>query len=229
LTNETINLITSCNEEILFQANLTTNENGEIPFNISSIDHLNLGRNELKFSIEDNFSYNDTTFSYELFVRKIPIFVNITKFEDNLEVANSFKIQLQFYYLVNQSKMPIENESVKLVFYSNTTYEYELNLMTNQSGFLNIKITPNNIIFQATENSLIIDIVFNGTDQLESKTISLNLEIENLSYQGISNLYLLSNIGLASILIMLLFFISLKAYHLRKTKFKVIKDLTFKF
>jgi hypothetical protein len=208
---------------------LTTNENGEIPFNISSIDHLSLGKNKLNFSIKDNMFYDDTTFSYELFVRKIPIFVNITKYEDNLEVANSFKIQLYFYYFFNQSKKPIENENIKLVFYSNTTYEYELNLMTNQSGFLNIAISPNNIIFQAAENSLIIDVVFNGTDQLESKTISLNLEIENFSYQGVSSLFLLSNISLVSILIMLLISISLKAYYLRKTKFKVIKDLTFKF
>ncbi|GAH57030.1 unnamed protein product, partial [marine sediment metagenome] len=63
------------------------------------------------------------------------------------------KIQLYYYYFFNQSKKPIENENIKIVFYSNTTSDYELNLMTNQSGFLNIVFSPKNIIFQATEKS----------------------------------------------------------------------------
>jgi hypothetical protein len=229
LINETFSLKTSYNEEILFQTNLTTNESGEIEFNISTVSHLNIGRNELIFNIKDSMTYNNTMFSYELFVRKIPIFVNITKFEDNLEEANYIKIQLYFYYFFNQSKKPVENEIVKLVFYSNSTSEYDLNLMINQMGFLNISISPSNIIFQAAEKLIRIDIIFNGTGQLENKTISFNLKIENFLYQGTSSLFLLSNISLFSILIMLLSLISLKVYNLQRYKFKLIEDLTFKF
>ena len=229
LINETFRLITSYKEEILFQTNLTTNESGEIAFNISTISHLNLGRNEMIFSMINNIIYNDTTFSYEIFVKKIPVFVNITNFEDNLEEDNLIKIQLYYYYYFNQSKKPIENENIKLVFYSNATSEYELNLMTNQSGFVNINISPNNIIFQAAEKSIYVDIIFNGTGQLENKTISINLKIENFLYQGISNLFFFTNISLFSILIMLLSLISLKVYNFQRTKFKLIRDLTFKF
>ncbi|MFX0011190.1 MAG: hypothetical protein ACFE9R_12810, partial [Candidatus Hermodarchaeota archaeon] len=63
IKNETLDLFTLNNEEILFQTNLTTNENGEISFNISTTSHLILGRNELRFRIKDNLIYNDTTFS----------------------------------------------------------------------------------------------------------------------------------------------------------------------
>ena len=229
LINETFRLTTTYNKEIFFQTNLTTNESGEIAFNISTISHLNLGRNEIIFSMKNNVLYNDTTFSYEIFVKKIPVFVDITNFEDNLEDANIIKIQLYYYYFFNQSEKPIENEKIKLVFYTNSISEYESNLMTNQSGFVNIIIFPNNIIFKAAVKSIYINVIFNGTGQLENKTISFNVKIENFSYQGISNLFFFTNIGLISILIMLFLFISLKVYNLQRTKFKLIRDLTFKF
>ncbi|MHA1476666.1 MAG: hypothetical protein ACTSPU_00555 [Promethearchaeota archaeon] len=229
LINETFHLITTYNKETIFQINLTTNESGEIAFNISTISHLNLGRNEIIFSLKNNVLYNDTTFSYEIFVKKIPVFVDITNFEDSLEDANIIKIQLYYYYFFNQSEKPIENEKIKLVFYTNSISEYESNLMTNQSGFVNINIFPNNIIFKAAVKSIYINVIFNGTGQLENKTISINLKIENFSYQGISNLFFITNTGLISTLIMLFLFISFKIYNLQRTKFKLIRDLTFKF
>ena len=229
LINETFRLLTIYNKEIFFQTNLTTNDSGEIAFNISTISHLNLGRNEIIFSMKNNVLYNDTTFSYEIFVQKIPVFVDITNFEDNLEDANIFKIQLYYYYFFNQSEKPIENEKIKLVFYTNSISEYESNLMTNQSGFVNIHIFPNNIIFKAAVKSIYVNVIFNGTGQLENKTISINLKIENFSYQAISNLFFFTNIGLFSTLIMLFLFISLRVYNLQRTKFKLIRDLTFKF
>lgn len=229
IKNETLNLFTLSNGEILFQTNLTTNENGEISFNISSTTHLNPGRNELRFSIKDNLIYNDTTFSYELFVKKIPVFVNITRFHKNLEKSNSIDILLYFYYLYNQSEKPVGNEMIKLVFYSDTTFEHELDLMTNQSGLLSIVVSLNNIIFQTTEKEVYIDITFHGTSQLENLTLSLHLNIENFLFQGISNQFLLTNISLFSILLMLLSLISLKLYNFQRNKFKLIRDLTFKF
>ena len=137
--------------------------------------------------------------------------------------------ELYYYYFLNQSEKPIENEKIKLVFYTNSISEYESNLMTNQSGFVNINIFPNNIIFKTTIKSIYINVIFNGTGQLENKTILINLKIENFSYQGISNLFFITNISLISTLIMLFLFISLKIYNLQRTKFKLIRDLTFKF
>ena len=229
LINETFRLLTTFNEEILFQTNLTTNESGEVGFNISTISHLNLGRNEVKFSMKNNVLYNDTTFTYEIYVNKIPVSIDIASFENNLEKSNLIKIQLYYYYSFNQSEKPLENENVSLLFYTNSILEYESNLRTNQSGFLNITIFPNNIIFKTAVKSIYITVIFNGTGQLENKTLSFNLNIENFSYEGISYLFFSTNIGLFSIIILLMLFIGLKAYYLQRSKFKLIEDLTFKF
>jgi len=229
LINETFRLLTTFNEEIFFQTNLTTNESGEVGFNISTISHLNLGRNEVKFSMKNNVLYNDTTFTYEIYVNKIPVSIDIASFENNLEKSNLIKIQLYYYYSFNQSEKPLENENVSLLFYTNSILEYESNLRTSQSGFLNITIFPNNIIFKTTVKSIYITVIFNGTGQLENKTLSFNLNIENFSYEGISFLFFSTNIGLFSIIILLMLFIGLKAYYLQRSKFKLIKDLTFKF
>ncbi|MFX1288455.1 MAG: hypothetical protein ACFFFY_07825 [Promethearchaeota archaeon] len=229
LINETFRLITSNNNQILFQTNLTTNDNGEITFNLSSISHLNLGRNKVVFTMNNNILYNDTTFSYEIFVSKIPIFVNITNFEDNIEEANIINIQLFYYYFFNQSKKPIENADIKIILYANTTSEYELDLKTDQFGFVNINISPYNIIFQAGVKLIYVDVIFNGTEQLENKTIAFNLRIQNFLYQGISNLFYFTNISLFSVLFVLLSIITLKSYNLQKNRFKLIRELTFKF
>ena len=229
LINETFRLLTTFNEEIFFQTNLTTNESGEVGFNISTISHLNLGRNEVKFSMKNNVLYNDTTFTYEIYVNKIPVSIDIASFENNLEKSNLIKIQLYYYYSFNQSEKPLENENVSLLFYTNSILEYESNLRTSQSGFLNITIFPNNIIFKTAVKSIYITVIFNGTGQLENKTLSFNLNIENFSYEGISFLFFSTNIGLFSIIILLMLFIGLKAYYLQRCKFKLIKDLTFKF
>lgn len=229
LINETFSLTTFYNEKVLFQNNFTTNESGEIAFNISTISHLNIGRNELMFMMKNSIIYNDTTFSYDLIVKKIPVFVNVINFMNNIANANYVEIQLYYYYMFNQSKKPIENENIKLIFYRNTISEYELNLITNQSGFLDVRINPNNVIFQAAEKSIYVDIIFNGTSQLENNTITFYIELDNFSYKGISNSFFLSNVSLISVLFMLLSLICLKVYNIHRTKFKLIKDLTFKF
>ena len=179
--------------------------------------------------MKNNVLYNDTTFTYEIYVNKIPVSIDIASFENNLEKSNLIKIQLYYYYSFNQSEKPLENENVSLLFYTNSILEYESNLRTNQSGFLNITIFPNNIIFKTAVKSIYITVIFNGTGQLENKTLSFNLNIENFSYEGISYLFFSTNIGLFSIIILLMLFIGLKAYYLQRSKFKLIEDLTFKF
>ncbi|MFX0011191.1 MAG: hypothetical protein ACFE9R_12815, partial [Candidatus Hermodarchaeota archaeon] len=154
---------------------------------------------------------------------------NITRFHKNLEKSNTIDILLYFYYLYNQSEKPIGNETIKLIFYSNTASKHELDLKTNQSGLLSIVVSPNNVIFQDAKKEIYIDIIFHGTSQLENKTLLLHLNIENFLYKGITNQFLLTNLSLFSIFLMLLSLISLKLYNHQRNKFKLIRDLTFKF
>jgi len=228
LVNETFHFEIISNKKIFYQNNFTTNESGEISFNISTISHLNLGENNLIFNIRNDVIYNNATFSYEIFVEKLAIFVEILRFDNNLEDDHLITIKLYFYFF-NQSIKPLENQILKTIFYNNLTLEYEDEFKTNQSGFVDIEISTNNFRFKENEKKFYIDIIFNGTKYLENKTITLNFKIQNFLSQGVFNLFFTTNIFLFSILIILFTSICMKVNIRKRTKFKLLRDLTFRF
>lgn len=228
LVNETLYFEIISNKKIHYQNIFTTNESGEISFNISTISHLNLGENEIIFSIRNNTLYNNATFSYEIFVEKLAIFIEILRFDNNLENIDLITIKLYFYFF-NQSIKPLKDKILKTIVYNNLTLEYEDEFKTNQSGFVDIEISPNSFKFKENEKKFYIDIIFNGTKYLENKTITLNFKIQNFLSQEVSNLFLTANIFLFSILIILFTSICMKVNIKKRTKFKLIRDLTFKF
>jgi hypothetical protein len=228
LVNETFHFEIISNKKILYQNNFTTNESGEISFNISTISHLNLGENNIIFNIRNNMIYNNTTFSYDLFVEKLAIFIEILRFDNNLENDHLITIKLYFYFF-NQSIKPLKDQIIKTIIYNDLTVEYEDEFKTNQSGFVDIQISPNNFRFKENEKKFYIDIVFNGSKYLENKTITLNFKIQNFLSQGVFNFFFTSNIFLFSILIILFTSICMKVNIRKRTKFKLIRDLTFKF
>jgi len=228
LVNETFHFEIISNKKILYQNNFTTNESGEISFNISTISHLNIGENKIIFNIRNNEIYNNTTFSYEIFVEKLAIFVEILRYDNNLENDHLIIIKLYFYFF-NQSIKPLKNQILKTIIYNNLTLEYEDEFKTNQSGFVDIEISPNNFRFKENEKKFYVDIIFNGTKYLGNKTITLNFKIQNFLSQGIFNLFFTANIFLFSILIIIFTFICMKVNIRKRTKFKLIRDLTFKF
>ncbi|HUW89392.1 MAG TPA: hypothetical protein VMV43_02625, partial [Candidatus Nanopelagicaceae bacterium] len=137
LVNETLQSLIRNNDEIIYQTNFTTDNDGMVSFNISTVNHLSLGRNNISFIIKNNPYYLDTTFSYEIYVNKIPVYGEITNFVNSTEEGSVIKIQL-FYYYFNSSIKPLENENLKIIVYSNSTLEYEEMLKTNQTGFVDI-------------------------------------------------------------------------------------------
>jgi len=228
LENETLQCLIRNNDEIIFQTNFKTDKDGMLLFNISTVKHLDLGRNEISFLIKNNPYYLDTTFSYELFVKKIPVFVEITNFVNNTEEGSLIKIQL-FYYYFNTSKKPLENENLKIIVHSNSILEYEEILKINQTGFININILPSIFNFKESDKIFYVDVIFNGTSYLENRTISLSFQILNFQYQRNDSSFYFLNICLLSILTSLFTSISLKVYKFKKMGFKLIRDITFKF
>jgi hypothetical protein len=228
LENETVQCLIRNNDEIIFQTNFKTDKDGMLLFNISTVKHLDLGRNEISFLIKNNPYYLDTTFSYELFVKKIPVFVEITNFVNNTEEGSLIKIQL-FYYYFNTSKKPLENENLKIIVHSNSILEYEEILKINQTGFININILPSIFNFKESDKIFYVDVIFNGTSYLENRTISLSFQILNFQYQRNDSSFYFLNICLLSILTSLFTSISLKVYKFKKMGFKLIRDITFKF
>ena len=183
LVNETLEFLIRNNDEITHQANYTTDNEGMVSFNISTVTHLGLGKNTVSFIIKNNPHYLDTIFSYNLYVKKIPVYVEIINFVNNTEESSLIKIQL-FYYYFNIDKKPLENEDLKIIVYSNSIPEYEEILKINQTGFVNINISAS--IFNLKERDKLINvnvyIIFNGTIYLENRTTSLSIQIQNYQY-----------------------------------------------
>jgi len=228
LENETLQCIIRNNDEIIYQTIFTTDKDGMLSFNISTVKHLGLGRNNVSFIIKNNSYYLDTTFSYEVYVKKIPVYVEITNLVNNTEEGSLLKIQL-FYYYFNTNKKPLENESLKIIIYSNSTLEYEETLKTNQTGFVNINILPSIFNFEEEDKIFYVDVIFNGTNYLENRTICLSFQIQNFQYPRNYSSFYFVNICLLSILTSLFTTIGLKLYKYKKAGFKLIRDITFKF
>jgi len=226
--NETLQCLVRNNDEIIYQTDFTTDKDGILSFNISTVKHLGLGRNNVSFIIKNNSHYWDTTFSYEIYVKKIPVFVEIINFINNTEDDSLIKIQL-FYYYFNLSKKPLENENLKMTVYSSSTLEYEEMLKTNQTGFVFINILPSIFNFKESDIVLYVDVVFNGTIYMENRTISLSFQIQNFQIHRNNNAFYFVNICLLSILTSLFTSIGLKVYKYKKAGFKLIRDITFKF
>ncbi|MBY9016420.1 MAG: hypothetical protein KGD68_12065 [Candidatus Lokiarchaeota archaeon] len=230
LVNETLQCLIRNNDEIIYQTNFTTDNDGMLSFNISTVKHLGLGRNNISFIIKNNPYYLDRTFSYEVYVNKIPVYGEITNFVNSTEEGSLIKIQL-FYYYFNTSKKPLENENLKIIIYSNSTLEYEEVLKTNQTGFVNINILPSTFNFEEGDKMFYVDVdvIFNGTIYLENRTVSLSFQIYNFQYHGNYSSFYFVNICLLSILTILFTSIGLKVYKYKKAGFKLIRDITFKF
>jgi len=228
LENETLQCLIRNNDEIIYQTNFTTDKEGSLSFNISTVKHLRLRRNTISFIIKNNSFYLDTIFSYEIYVKKIPVYVEIANFMNNTEEGSLIKIQL-FYYYFNISKETLENENLKIIVYSNSNLEYEEMLVTNQTGFVTIIILPSIFNFKESEKVFYIDVIFNGTIYLENRTMSLSFQIHNFQFHINDNSFYFVNICLISILTSLFTSIGFKVYRYKKAGFKLIRDITFKF
>ena len=228
LENETLQCLIRNNDDVIYQTDFTTDKEGMLSFNISTVKHLGLGRNNVSFIIKNNSHYWDTTFSYDVYVKKIPVYVEIINFVNNTEEGSLIKIQL-FYFYFNLSKKPLENENLKIIVYSSSTLEYEEMLQTNQTGYVLINILPSIFNFKESDKVLYVDVVFNGTIYIENRTISLSFQIHNYQFHRNNSSFYFVNVCLLSILTSLFTSIGLKVYKYKKAGYKLIKDITFKF
>ena len=228
LINETLQFLIMNYDKVIYQTNFTTDKDGMVSFNISTVKHLGLGRNEVSYIIKNNSYYFDSTFSYELYVRKIPVYVEITNLVNKIEEGSLIKIQLFFYSFTANIK-PLENENLKIIVYSNTSLEYEEMLKTNHTGFVNISILPFLFNFKEENKIFYVDVIFNGTSYLENRTITLSFQIQNFRDPRNDSSFNIVNVCLLIVLTSLFTSIGLKVYKHKKSGFKLIRDITFKF
>ncbi|MHA2182791.1 MAG: hypothetical protein ACXAAH_15330, partial [Promethearchaeota archaeon] len=140
LKNQLIIFLICSNSSTLFQTNYTTNDSGIIEISISSTNHLSLGVNKLILKIGHNNVFNDSVFQYEVFLEKNPVFIDIINFKEELERWEDLIIDLSYYYFFNNTKSPLENQSIELVILNDNKLRYAQIYNTDINGVLSITI-----------------------------------------------------------------------------------------
>lgn len=94
LINQLVLLKIKNNGKLIFDCNYTINSLGIIEITVCSLTHLKIGQNILIFEIENNKFYNNSIFSYDLFVEEIsshainPLQLSVFSFASVLVIAS---------------------------------------------------------------------------------------------------------------------------------------------
>ncbi|MFX1365169.1 MAG: hypothetical protein ACFFCE_18090 [Promethearchaeota archaeon] len=229
LINHTIDFMISFNDIIRHEYSYITNSSGMIGLSLSSITDLKLGQNYLIFSIRENRIYNDTKFIYGLFVEKNHLMIDIISFNNTLEQHEDLVIKLSYYYNMNQSIKPLVYHSIQLKIFKNDTLTYINEYNTNKFGILTIIIAQELFNYNQECRDFNINLIFNGTDSLENKTLSLNLKIKQEFNSDNKNLLQMRIISFVSVLAVILVLISYFLSEKKKRIDKLLTDLIIKY
>ncbi|MFW9864901.1 MAG: hypothetical protein ACFFEN_02295 [Candidatus Thorarchaeota archaeon] len=226
LINQHVLFRISSNYSLIFHSNFTTNELGNYEISISSPMQLSIGENHLEFELIDNEIYNNTIFSYELFVERNIIRIDVITFEETLDRNENLTITLFYYFFRNNTLIPLINQFITLEILDHQDLAYASTYKTDTSGILSINLPQNSFNFNKDVEELKLDLIFNGTDLLENLTFSLNLVLCNpVSSNKInSNLLVFFSIMILISLISLTFF-----YKFKKNKTKLLADITIRY
>ena len=219
------------NNITLFQSFFLTNESGEIWLNLSSVLQLSIGVNILTFFITNNNFYNDSINIYQLILERVPIFIEINKFEEIVERNEDIEIELLFYYFnyINSCFEFLKSSQITILLYNKGELQYKTNSMTNNSGILQIQIPLQSLDNNWIKEQLSIEIVYNGTEILSHKTLTLNVEIilplifGNINSVQFTTIIVLSFIGIFFTLF------ALNSFYKRRSRYKVLSKISFKY
>jgi hypothetical protein len=213
----------------IYQKIFTTNNLGIIELNISSLNHLNIGQNNLIFNITDNLLYNDSMFFFNIFVEKLTIFADILKYNDNLDISDDIEILIYYYYYFNNIIYPLGDTLLEVQFLQDDNLLIKDNFNTNESGILFLNISSNSFSLNEKKNKVTIQVIYNGTEILNSKIINLDVEIGQIprswSLNSIQTILILT-FSLLGITLSLMSFYFLNK---KKSKIRILPDLNFDF
>ncbi len=184
LINTTIKFQIEFKLAILYQFEFETNLSGCISVNISTISHLSIGVNNLKFLIIGHEIYNNSQFSYKLRVEKIQIcgeIINIKGIDKN---RGTIELESNFYYFFNESIIPLDNSLVLAHIYQGNSLKYSKILNTNIVGSTVFTFSLGSINLEKIYTKVNITIIYNGTQYLNSKILSRTITINEYLYQN---------------------------------------------
>ncbi len=229
LINYSIQFKIYSNNFISYQSTYTTNLSGMVDLCLNSLTYLNLGQNFLVFSIIDSRIYNDTKFIYELCLEKNQLIIDIISFNESLIESEDLEIRLFCYYYFNQSLKPLAIYNIVLKIYDYKTLIYINEYKTDKFGVLTIKIPQKSFNFNLEGQEFNINIIFNGTNFLNNKTLSLSLKINRETYSDKKNSLQMSILSFMSILIIILIVLSFIISNKKNKSKKLLTDLIIRY
>ncbi len=229
LINYSIQLKIYSNNFIRYQSTYTTNLSGMIDLCLNSLTYLKLGQNFLVFSIIGNRIYNDTKYIYELYLEKNQLIIDIISFNESLKESEDLEIRLFYYYYFNQTLKPLASYNMVLKIYDYKTLIYINEYKTDKFGVMTIKIPQKSFNFNLEGQEFNINIIFNGTNFLNNKTLTLRLKINRETYSDKKNSLQMSILSFMSILIIILIVLSYIISDKKNKSKKLLTDLIIRY
>lgn len=184
LINTTIRLKIEIEPTVLYQHEYETNQSGIITVNISSLYHLSIGVNNLKFIILSNESYNNSQFTYKLRVEKIPTLGEIINIKSIDKNTGKIEVGCLYYYYFIESLVHLDNSIVSLLLYQGDSLKYSKSLNTSILGIATFTFSLGSINLKKNNTEVKITIIYNGTQYLHSKVISRTIDINEYIYRN---------------------------------------------
>ena len=212
----------------IYETNRTSNFQGIISLNLSSTDDMRLGINYLIFNITNGFIYNYTNFRFEILVEKIPIYIDIIKYKRELGWNENIELELFFYYL-NDSIVPLMNQTINILIYDNISIFYNIFSQTDKFGILKLNISSPAYEINQFHYEFYIDLIYNGSGFLKNKNLVLDFEISTITLNDSNPFVSLFLVIICSIFSMIIIINYLYISRKKKPKFKKINEICFKF
>ena len=168
---------------------------------------------------------------------KTPVYFELSDFNGTLKANESFIIKIKYYYYYDNSIALLIDSSIYLSIFDNKSLIYNNTYKTNSEGFLYVNISRASLGAFENDKNLTIKITYNGTCNLENRTLLLNSIIEQSRDLKLESNNSLSSLSLVFFPIFIIISITTGSLSLpliifnvnKKLKARKLSDLSFRY
>lgn len=223
LVNHKIHFQIFWNDSLIYNSNFTTDETGTIELNLTTDNnHMNYGKNDLVFSIEEEDSIYSIQFKYVLDIEKTTVYKKVIRLNESEIPFQNIELEIFYYFYYNGKITPLKEAEIKVIIYYKEIKIMQAILKTNKSGYLNTQINLTRLNKTLSGQSINIKLIYNGSEILRNDTFIRNYNFKgNISHKRdlspINNILII----IFSALSIIISFVSINIILKRKKKIKV--------